>query len=129
MRLALGLAQAAFLSACASAPAVTTPGTGSLLHVVALWIKDTAPDDLRARIVEFYTRRLHGSVPGVEVVWIGAARPSDRDVVDDSFSLMSIVRFADSAAEVGWQSHPVHEELRALFGTHLAKVTVYDVVE
>lgn len=129
MRLALGLAQAALLSACASVPTVTSPGAGSLTHVVALWIKDTAPADLRTRIVEFYTHRLHGSVPGIEVVWIGSARPSTRDVVDDTFSLMSIVRFADSAAEVGWQSHPVHEELRTLFGTHLAKVTVYDFVE
>ncbi len=129
MRLALGLAQAALLSACASVPHVTAPGAGALVHVVAFWIKPSAPPELGTRMVEFYTRRLHGSVPGVEVVWIGKARPSGRDVVDDSFSLMSIVRFADGAAEADWQTHPVHEELRTLMGEHLERVVVYDFVE
>jgi hypothetical protein len=112
-----------------STMAAGAPGSGKLVHVVAFWFKPSAPKDLAATVSNFYRTRVQGRMPGVEAVWVGPPQPSDRDVVDDSFSLMSVVRFTDHAAEVAWQTHPIHDELRRLFEPHLAKVTVYDFVE
>lgn len=119
----------AALAGCAAPGPNTQAGSGKLVHVVAFWLKPSAPKDLVARMRDFYLARVVREVPGVESAWIGLPQPSDRSVVDDSFSCMSIVRFASAAAEVGWQTHPVHDELRKLFEPHLDRVVVYDFVE
>jgi hypothetical protein len=124
------LAAAALPLGCCAAPAADAGAAGrKLVHVVVFWLKPGAPADLPARLRDLYLHRVRREVPGVEAVWVGPPHPSPRPVVDDSFHLMSVVRFADAAAEAAWQTHPVHAELRALFEPHLERVTVYDFVE
>lgn len=116
-------------TACSTTTAITSPGSAKLVHVVAFWFKATAPADLARTVSAFYVERVQRGVPGVEAVWVGKPQPSGRGVVDSSYSLMSVVRFASSQAEVAWQTHPVHDDLRKLFEPHLEKVVVYDFVE
>ena len=119
----------AALAGCAAPSPHAVVGSGKLIHVVAFWLKPGAPADLVTRMRDFYVTRVAREVAGVENVWVGRPQPSDRSVVDASFSCMSIVRFAGAAAEVGWQTHPVHDELKKLFEAHLERVVVYDFVE
>lgn len=122
--IALGLA---LTSCAATAPRPTA--AGGLVHVVAFWLKPGAPSDAVERLRRFYLTRVAREVPGVEDVRVGPPRPSERAVVDDSFSCMSVVRFADAAAEVAWQTHPVHDALRAEFEPLFDRVVVYDLLE
>lgn len=117
------------LAGCATPAAHTRPGSGALVHVVAFWLEPDAPADMTARMRDFYLARVVRNVPGVQAAWIGTPRRSDRDVVDDSFSCMSVVRFASAADEARWQAHPVHDELKRMFEPHLRRVVVYDFVE
>lgn len=120
--------------ACSAVPSTTTAaltskGSKKLVHVVAFWFKAAAPADLADQVTTFYLSRVQGAVPGVEAVWVGPPQPSGRGVVDSSYSLMSVIRFSSSAAEQGWQTHPVHDDLKKLFEPYLEKVIVYDFVE
>lgn len=117
------------LGSCAGAPMVTRPGSGAVVHVVAFWLDPDTSAAAREAMTAIYLERVPREVPGVEAVWLGPARPSDRDVVDDSFSLMTIVRFSNGDAEIGWQTHAVHDALRASFADHLQRVVVYDFIE
>ena len=120
---------AAAVAGCVAPAAHSTPGSGRLVHAVAFWLKPDAPADLVARMRTFYLNRVTCEVAGVENVWLGKPQASERSVVDASFSCMSIVRFANAAAEAGWQTHPVHDELKKLFEPHLIRVVVYDFIE
>jgi hypothetical protein len=128
-RVALTLLAGGALAACAASDLESRAASKKLVHVVAFWLKPNAPKDLPAQMRAFYATRVAREVPGVENVFVGTAHASDRDVVDDSFSCMSVVRFASAAAEAAWQTHPVHDELRQLFGAHLDRVVVYDFVQ
>lgn len=127
--LSVALTLALALMGCAATTAHTVGGSGKLVHVVAFWLKPDAPADAVERMRSFYLQRVAAAVPGVESVWIGRPRPSDRSVVDASFTCMSIVRFRDAAAEGVWQGHPVHTEFKRQFEPYFERVTVYDVLE
>lgn len=117
------------LASCAAPALHTQPGSGKLVHVVAFWLKPGAPADVVAKMRDCYLNRVAREVPGVEAAWVGKPQGSERSVVDDSFSCMSVVRFTDAAAEARWQTHPVHDELKRVFEPHLDRVVVYDFVE
>ncbi|MEZ5964194.1 MAG: Dabb family protein [Planctomycetota bacterium] len=117
------------LSSCAVIGSHTVAGSGKLVHVVVFWLKSDSPADVVERMRTFYLTRVAGHVVGVESVWFGKPRPSERSVVDDSFACTSIVRFRDAAAEAGWQRDPVHDEFKRQFEAHFERVQVYDLVE
>lgn len=129
LTLALPALLAFALTSCAMSGAHTVAGSGKLVHAVAFWLKPGSPADAVERMRAFYLTRVAGEVAGVDSVWIGKPRPSARSVVDASFSCMSILRFADAAAEVAWQTHPVHDEFKRQFEAMFERVSVYDFVE
>lgn len=117
--------------ALASCTSMTTPKPDGerLVHVVAFWLKPDAPADAVARMHAFYRTRVVTEVDGVESAWMGKPRPSERSVVDASFSCMSVLRFASASAELAWQTHPVHDAFKAMCEPWLARVVVYDFLE
>lgn len=129
MRLPL-LVGSLLLTACASMPGpslptTSMPGDGSRLHVVLFWLKPDMPAAERAAIpVEMAAKA--ASVPGLDVCWTGAPAGTPRDVVDNSYDLMLVMRFRDAAAAKAWDDDPIHQQLVARFAPHFAKVVVYD---
>lgn len=117
----------ATLTACATTPPTSAAPAGQLAHTVFFWFKPDAPADTANRLLSFYRTEVP-SLPGVLAVLPGAPRPSERDVVDDSFDLGVTTVFADSDAEHVWHDHPVHKRMIAAFEPFLAKVVVYDTL-
>ena len=96
-------------------------------HTVFFWLKADAPATTRAEMIAFYRHEVV-KAPGVVSSLAGVPQPSDRDVVDDSFTLGTTVVFASSDAEVAWQTEPIHDELKRLFFAHIDRVVVYDTL-
>ena len=113
----------AFLAACASGPHAAP--AGQLTHTVFFWLKPDAPKDTAAKLLAFYRDEVP-SLPGVLAVLPGVPRPSDRAVVDDTFSFGVTTVFVDSEAEHVWHDHPVHKRMIEAFDRYFAKVVVYD---
>lgn len=122
------LALAVLASACGGPPRWPQPGSGALLHVVLLWYRADMPPAERDALVALYVERVR-SVPGVDAVWLGRPAGTPRDVVDNTYDQLVLMRFCDAAAAAAWQTHPVHEELLQRFGRHFARVLVYDAAE
>jgi antibiotic biosynthesis monooxygenase (ABM) superfamily enzyme len=97
----------------------------SVHHVVLVWLKaDTAPE-VRERIIE-------GSgdlkaIPGIRELQVGKAIPSERPIVDDSFSFGIMMRF-DSVADMNaYLTDPKHVEfVDKQVRPYLEKLVVYD---
>ena len=121
-----GLGLVAWLLSAACAAPSAAPA-GQLTHTVFFWLRPEAPPDTAARLLAFYRDEVP-ALPGVLAVYPGVPFPSDRPVVDDSFSFGVTTVFADAAAERTWQDHPVHQRMIAAFEPHFAKVMVFDTL-
>lgn len=94
-------------------------------HIVLVWLKaDTAPD-VRAQIIEA-SKELR-QIPGIRDLQVGTAIPSERPIVDDSFSLGLYMRF-DSVADMNaYLTDPKHVEfVDTQVRPYLEKLLVYD---
>jgi hypothetical protein len=121
---AAGLAGAATAGAAlAQAQAPALPD-GVFVHHVYFWLK--APDDPKAREALIAGLRRLAAAPDILWSHIGLPAPSDRDVVDDGYSVSWLAFFADKAAEDRYQVDPIHlkfvEDCSALW----ERVIVYD---
>jgi len=110
---------------CGCATTVTVAPEGRVAHTVYFWLKADAPPGTADAMVDYY-RRVVPTAAGIESVVVGVPRPSDRDVVDDSFSVGATTVFVSSAAEVAWQTDPIHDELRRRFLDFVDRIVVYD---
>lgn len=116
---------ATLLPACSSAPSTSQPGDGSRLHVVLFWLKPDMPASERAAIpVEMAAKA--ALVPGLDACWTGTPAGTPRDVVDNSYDLMLVMRFRNAAAAKAWDDDPIHLGLVQRFRPWFAKVVVYD---
>ena len=116
------LASILFVAACSSLPSTSQPGDGSRLHVVLFWLKPDMPPAERAAIpVEMAAKAK--LVPGLDAVWTGGPAGTPRDVVDNSFDLMLVMRFRDAAAAKAWDDDPIHQQLVARFKPWFARVS------
>ncbi len=113
------------LTACSVASPVEEPGR--VAHTVFFWLKSDAPAGTTDAMVAFYRSEV-ARAPGVVAVTAGVPRPSERDVVDDSFTVGTTVVFASSEAEVAWQTEPIHDRLKERFFAHVERVAVYDTL-
>ena len=103
-------------------------GAGRLLHSVVFRLKGDAPADTAEQMIEFYRTEVP-KAPGVLWVFAGPPRPSDREVVDDGFTLSTATLFESSEAEVVWQDHPIHKVFIERFAPWFDSVIVYDVIQ
>lgn len=122
--LALSVALLAF-AACATSPSTSKPGDGSRLHVVLFWLKPDMPASERAAMQTELADQAQ-KVPGLLECHMGGPAGTQRDVVDNSYDLLLVMRFADATAAKGWDTDPLHLALVKRFAPHFAKVVVYD---
>lgn len=119
-------ALASLLGACATAPHGARPG--EVEHVVLVWLKNPKDQATLDRMVEV-ARTFPDKIPGFVSFSVGAPLPSDRDVVDDSFTVALVLRFQDAAALRAYEVHPVHmQAVQDLLAPNAEKLVVYDVL-
>lgn len=121
----LALVLATVLAGCATAPSTSKPGDGTRLHVVLFWLKPEMPVSERAAMQTELADQAQ-KVPGLLDCYMGGPAGTQRDVVDNSYDLMLVMRFRDATAAKGWDTDPLHLALVKRFAPHFAKVVVYD---
>lgn len=94
------------------------------VHHVYFWLK---PDADRNELVAGL-RKLT-SIKGIRQWHIGAPAPTNRPVIDSSYSVSWMLQFEDAAGEAHYQDHPDHHRFVAECGHLWERVVVYDSVE
>jgi hypothetical protein len=94
-------------------------------HVVLVWLQaDTAPE-VREQIIE--GSKALRSIPGIRDLQVGTAIPSERPIVDDSFSIGLYMRFDSVEGMNAYLTDPRHVQfVDTWVKPHLEKLVVYD---
>ena len=96
------------------------------LHVVYFWLNDGLSPADRKEFLEGLTSLT--TIGTVRESHIGVPAPTDRPVIDRTYSYALILRFDDQAGHDHYQDHPVHDAFRALGPRMWRKVQIYDSV-
>jgi hypothetical protein len=97
----------------------------TVVHNVVFWFKpgtaETVVETVIAEVKKFE------SLPMVRAVYVGKALMSDRDVVDDSFSVMLTLVFDSEQNLRQYESDPYHQRVsQEIILPHVIKGVVYD---
>lgn len=95
-------------------------------HSVYFWLRDDLTGDERTKFVAGL-RSLVG-IESVQRGWIGTPAPTDRPVIDRSWSWSLTVVFPDQAAHDAYQVDPVHDRFRDECSKYWTRVVIYDSV-
>jgi hypothetical protein len=127
-RFVFALITATLLASCTSCPfGHRTTASQKVEHVVLIWLKNPGNAAERAKVIASVKQFQH-EIAEIQHLSVGEPLPSDRPVVDDSFDVGLVLRFADKAALTRYEKHPAH--VRAVESTlkPLAKkLLVYDI--
>ena len=126
--LILAAAVSLFLSSCTTCPfgCKTTP-KGKVEHIVLVWLKRPGNAADRATLIAT-AKKFQAEIKEIQHLSVGTAVPSERPIVDDSFDVGFVMRFASKADMDAYEKHPVHQ--KAVKETLLPiakKVQVYDI--
>lgn len=94
-------------------------------HIVVIWLNDS-PGGLEK--VWAAAEKLR-DIPVVQQLSIGTPSPSDRPVVDGSYSIALNILLKDKAAEQEYQIHPLHKDFVAILGPFRQKIVIYDFAD
>ena len=121
-------AAALILSSCTTCPfGCQTTAKGKVEHVVLVWLKRPGNAADRATLIAT-AKKFQAEIKQIQHLSVGPAVPSERPIVDDSFDVAFVMRFASKADLDVYEKHPVH--VNAVKQTLLPmakKVLVYDV--
>ena len=96
-------------------------------HVVLIWLK-TYRNEMRINKIINASRELE-KIPGVLEVSIGRVLRSARVIVDDTFDVSIIIKFASKDYLKDYLVHPIHIKIANEVIKPLAnKITVYDTI-
>jgi hypothetical protein len=96
------------------------------VHAVYFWLRN----DLNRSEIEKFRAGLRSlvAIEGVRQGYIGKPAPTDRPVIDRSYSASLVLVFDDEAAQEAYQVHPVHDRFRKECGSFWTTVRIYDSV-
>jgi len=97
------------------------------IHSVYFWLRDGAGPAAAQELSRGCGQYL-GGIPGVLRMSVGYPAGTDRSVVDNSFGLLLLVEFSDSAAHDAYQEHPDHLLFIATCSHLWSRVQVYDAI-
>ncbi|MEN3943687.1 Dabb family protein [Prosthecobacter sp. SYSU 5D2] len=119
----------AFLASCTSCPlGHKTTAKGKVEHVVLIWLKNPGDAKDRAAVIAA-GKKFQREIPQVEHLSVGTPLASERPVVDDSFDVGLVMRFANAADLAIYEKHPVHvQAVNDVLKPAAKKLLVYDVV-
>ena len=96
-------------------------------HIVLIWLK-TYRNEMRINKIINASKELK-NIPGVLEVTTGKVLRSSRVIVDDTFDVSVIIKFASKDYLDDYLVHPIHVKLANEVLKPLAnKITVYDTV-
>lgn len=97
-----------------------------LVHSVFFWLKaeltEAQAADFRAGLESLAT------VPSVHAVYIGTPAPTDRPVIDRSYSYALTVLLDGMAEHDQYQEDPIHRAFVKDFSGHWDRVLIYDAI-
>jgi hypothetical protein len=118
------LAGLALVSCASIAPA---PKSGSVDHIVLVWLK--RPGNAADRQALRQAAEDLKAIPQVKSISHGPALASERPIVDDSFDVGFVMRFDSPADLHAYETHPLHvAKVNAVLKPLTKKIVVYDVV-
>jgi hypothetical protein len=95
-----------------------------ITHVVVLWV-DKPFGENREKVLA--GAKALAQIPGVLEFRCGLPLPSNRGVVDDSFSVALSMTFKNEAAANVYQTHPLHLEfLEKCYRPYVKRSVIYD---
>lgn len=96
------------------------------VHAVYFWLRDGLTSGERDRFIAGL-RSLRG-IEGVVEGYIGVPAPTDRPVIERSYSWSLVLVFANQPDHDAYQIHPVHDTFRAQCSPYWTTVRIYDSV-
>lgn len=122
--LILAAAVSLFLNSCTCCQ--TTP-KGKVEHIVLVWLKRPGNAADRATLIAT-ARKFKAEIKEIQHLSVGTAVPSERPIVDDSFDVAFVMRFASKVDMDAYQKHPVHQKsVKETLLPIAKKVQVYDI--
>lgn len=125
----LAIASLTFLSSCTSCPfgCEITP-KGKVEHVVLVWLKKPGDAADCAKVISA-AKMFQAEIKEIQHLSVGTPLASDRPVVDDSFDVGLVMRFANPGDLGTYEKHPVHvKAVKEVLQPIAKKLLVYDVV-
>ena len=121
------LASFAGLALVSCASIAPTSKSGSVDHVVLIWLK--RPDNAADRQALRQAAEDLKAISQVKSISHGTALASERPIVDDSFDVGFVMRFDSPADLHAYETHPLHiAKVDSVLKPLTKKIVVYDVV-
>ncbi len=96
------------------------------IHSVYFWLKPELTEEQRAT---FWTGvNSLTSIKSVRQDFVGTPAPTDRPIIDRSYSCALIIICDDEAGHEAYQVDPIHDKFREDCGEFWSKVLIYDAV-
>ena len=96
------------------------------VHAVYFWLRpDLTPAEEKQFGASLESLR---AINGVRKGYIGVPAPTDRPVIERSYSRALVLIFDDEPAHDAYQVHPVHDKFRTECGGFWTTVRIYDSV-
>ncbi|MDX9880421.1 MAG: Dabb family protein [Prolixibacteraceae bacterium] len=125
-KIAAGLSSAGLFSIVKTGQAAEIKFSKTFVHQVYFWLRNPKSEEDREAFEKGVEALLR--VPVIKASHVGKPVPSDRDVVDDSFTYSYMVMFDSSEDHDVYQSHPIHLKFVEDCSHLWEKVTVYDAM-
>lgn len=96
------------------------------VHSVYFWLKDDLSDADRETFVRGV--KSLATIESVHACYVGTPAPTNRPIIDRSYSYALTVVFENMDAHDAYQVHPVHDAFRDQCSHLWKKVVIYDSV-
>lgn len=126
--LILSAAAAFALSSCTTCPfGCKTAAKGKVEHVVLVWLKRPGNAADRATVIAT-AKMFQAEISQIQHLSVGTPVASERPIVDDSFDVGLVMRFASKADMDAYEKHPVHvNAVKQTLMPLAKKLLVYDI--
>lgn len=95
-----------------------------LVHSVYFWLRgDLTPEQVLAFRGGLESLR---EVPSVSDLYVGTPAPTDRPVIDRTYSFALVVMLRGMPEHDAYQVHPVHKAFVEQFSAYWDRVLIYD---
>ncbi len=120
-------ATAIVISSCTSCP-FEGAQKGKVHHAVFVWLKKPGDATDRLKLITA-ARDLKRDIKEVETLLIGHMLPSPRPIVDSTYDVGFVMRFANKQAMDSYEQNPIHQKaVKEVLMPMVKKIQVYDFV-
>jgi hypothetical protein len=97
------------------------------VHSVFFWLRDDLTGEERERFLRGVNSLT--TISSVRYAWVGRPAPTDRPVIERSYSYSLTAVFDGEAEQDEYQVDPVHDDFREQCGDLWSRVLIYDSLE